>query len=246
MAGRWSGIGLTDMPPPRVAIVAAMEREVGPLFKNWRRREAPEALNGAACHLSIFEGKVGFLVVGGIGAAAAGRAARLALELASAEVLVSAGSAGALKPELKVGDIVRPATVIDAATGARFVSQGGKGTLVTSGAILGPQEKKEAASRFAADAVDMEAAAVAAVAQERGVGFLAIKAISDELDFVLPPINQFVDSDGQFQTGRFVRYLALRPRWWAPVKRMAADSKRAAANLCAALEGLELDVKSVK
>ncbi|MGH9601832.1 MAG: phosphorylase [Terriglobales bacterium] len=234
------------MPQPRFAIVAAMEREVDPLLKNWRRRENSETQNGAARHLSIFESKAGFLVVGGIGAVAAGRAARLALELGPAEVLVSAGSAGALKPELKVGDIFRPAKVIDAATGAHFASQGGTGTLVTSGAILGPQEKKAAASRFAADAVDMEAAAVAAVARERGVGFLAIKAISDELDFVLPPIGQFVDSEGQFQTGRFVRYLALRPRWWAPVKRMGADSKRASAALCAALEGLELDVKSVK
>ncbi|MGH9556000.1 MAG: phosphorylase [Terriglobales bacterium] len=231
------------MPRPRFAIVAAMEREVSPLLKRWRRREVPETQKCRAGRLAVFESKAGVLVIGGIGAKAAGRAARLALDLGPAEVLISAGSAGALTPQLKVGDIFRPATVIDAATGARFASRAGVGTLVTSGAILGPEEKKKAASRFAAAAVDMEAAAVAAVAQEKGVEFLAIKAISDEVDFVPPPIGQFVNSEGVFQTGRFVGYLALRPGWWAPVKRMAADSKLATVALCAALEGFELDVE---
>jgi len=232
------------MSRPRLAIVAAMEREVGPLLQGWRRREVPEALNDTARRTTIFDSDRGFLVIGGIGAKAAARAARLALELSQADVLISAGSAGALKPELRVGHVFRPATVVDAATGARFASQGGAGTLVTSGAILGPQEKKEVASRFSADAVDMEAAAVAAVAQERGVAFLAIKAISDDLDFVLPPMGQFVDDEGGFHTARFVGYLALRPRWWGAVRRMAGDSKRAATALCAAIEALEPNVKS--
>ena len=49
----------------------------------------------------------------------------------------------------------------------------------------------------------MEAAAVAAVAQERGIEFAAVKAISDELDFVMPPVGRFVDADGKFETARF-------------------------------------------
>jgi nucleoside phosphorylase len=162
----------------------------------------------------------------------------------SARVLVSAGSAGALRPELKVGDVFRPASVIDAATGAQFAALGEKGTLVTSAAILGPAGKRELAASFSAEAVDMEAAAVAAVAQEQGISFLAIKAISDELDFTLPPMSQFVDNEGRFHTGRFVSYVALRPQWWATVRRMAADSGRAADALCAAIENLEIDVRA--
>lgn len=241
--GLWIGTALTDMSRPRIAIVAALEREVGPLLQVWRRREVSGAPNGAARRMAIFESDRGILVIGGIGAKAAARAARLALDLDSADVLISAGSAGALKPELSVGSILQPATVVDAATGARFASQGGVGTLVTSGSILGPQEKKEVASRWSADAVDMEAAAVAAVAQEKGIAFLALKAISDELDFVLPPMDRFVDDEGGFHTARFIGYLALRPRWWSAVRRMAADSKHAATALSAALEALEPNVK---
>ncbi len=234
------------MPQLRLAIVAAMEREVGPLLENWRRREAPRTPNGAARHPEVFESERGILVIAGIGAKAAARAARLALELGPADALVSAGSAGALTAGLRVGDVLRPATVIDAGTGTRFTAQGVAGTLVTSAAILGPHEKREAALRFSADAVDMEAAAVAAVAQEKGTPFCAVKAISDEVDFVLPPMSQFVNAEGVFQTARFLGYLAVRPGWWGTVRRMAADSKRAAAALCEALERLEADVRCAR
>ena len=239
---QWIGTALTDMPP-RLAIVAAMEREVAPLLSRWRRREAPEAPGGPARRLVFFESDAGVLVIGGIGSKAAGRAARLALELGPIDVLVSAGSAGALRLEWRVGQVLRPTTVIDAATGARFASQGDGGTLVTTDDILGPETKKEAAARFTADAVDMEAAAVAAVAQEKGIGFLAVKAISDELDSVMPPMNRFVSAEGGFQTTRFVGFLTIRPWWWGAVRRLARDSKRAAHALCETLEKLEADVK---
>jgi hypothetical protein len=89
----------------------------------------------------------------------------------------------------------------------------------------------------------MEAFAVAAVAQERGVEFMAIKSISDEMDFAMPPMRQFVDDEGQFHTGRFLGYVAVRPRLWAAVNRLAAGSIRAADALSAALEALEADIQ---
>ena len=72
---------------------------------------------------------------------------------------------------------------------------------------------------------------------------MAIKSISDELDFDLPPMGRFVDEGGQFHTGRFLGYLALRPRWWGTVNRMAADSARAASALSAAIASLVTGVK---
>lgn len=231
------------MPPRRLAIVVAMEQEVRPLLRRWRRRQVDASPGSAVRPLAVFESERAVLVVGGLGAKAAARAANMVLDLSQAGLLVSAGSAGAMKPELKVGSVFRPATVIDAATGARFAVPAGSGTLVTGAAILGPAEKKELASRFPADAVDMEAFAVAAVAQERGVEFMAIKSISDEMDFAMPPMRQFVDDEGQFHTGRFLGYVAVRPRLWAAVNRLAAGSIRAADALSAALEALEADIQ---
>ena len=223
--------------------MVAMEREVRPLVGKWRRRQVEAASGRGARRLKVFESESVVLIVGGIGAKAAARAARIVLDLGQARTLVSAGSAGALQPELRVGHVFRPGTVIDATNGSCFVVQGGIGTLVTAADVLGPAAKRELASRFQAEAVDMEAAAVAAVAQERGAEFMAIKSISDELDFVLPPMDQFVDDEGQFRTGRFLGYVALRPRWWGTVNRMAADSARAASALSAAIESLEADVR---
>jgi len=231
------------MPGPRFAIVVAMEQEVRPLLRNWRRREVDAARRSNTRSLKVFENENAVLIVGGIGTRAAASAARIVLDLGQAGTLVSAGSAGALQPELRVGHVFRPGTVIDATTGKRFAVPGGRGTLVTAANILGPAAKRELVSRFPAEAVDMEAAAVAAVAQERGVEFMAIKSISDELDFALPPMGQFVDDEGQLHTGRFLGYLAVRPRLWGVVNRMAADSGRAAGALSAAIESLVTGVK---
>ncbi len=232
------------MHRPRLAIVVAMEQEVRPLLRTWRSREVDAAAVGSGRRLKLFESEHALMIIGGIGAKAAARAARIVLDLGRACTLISAGSAGALKSELKVGQVLRPSTVIDETGNNRFSVQGGTGTLVTAGSIVGPGEKARLASLFSADAVDMEAAAVAAVAQERRVEFLAIKSVSDELDCVLPPMGQFVDDEGRFHTGRFLGYVAVRPRWWGAVNRMAADSARAATALSEAIERLRTDVKN--
>ena len=48
----------------------------------------------------------------------------------------------------------------------------------------------------------MEAAAVAKGAEARGLPFAAVKVISDELAFPMPPMERFVAGDGSFQSGK--------------------------------------------
>jgi hypothetical protein len=78
----------------------------------------------------------------------------------------------------------------------------------------------------------MEAAGVARVAQQKGAGFRCVKAISDEADFVMPPLSRFVAVDGQFEQGKFVRWLALRPQHWAKTIALGRNSARASRALC--------------
>jgi adenosylhomocysteine nucleosidase len=76
---------------------------------------------------------------------------------------------------------------------------------VTSGAILGldnmlstPSEKADAFARSGALAIDMESHHVARAAAERGLPFVAVRAISDQAREVLPAIMAtFVDAEGQ-------------------------------------------------
>ncbi len=160
---RWSGFGRMAMPHKEIGIVVAMRREVAPLLGGVRALRA----NG----LQFYELENAAVVVGGIGCKAAIRAAEALVGRYSPSTLVSAGIAGALTPQLKVGDVIRAREVVDAESGTRFVSQGGEGTLVTALSVSGAAEKRVLAERWNADVVDMEASAVAAVAQREWNGF---------------------------------------------------------------------------
>ncbi len=75
----------------------------------------------------------------------------------------------------------------------------GEGVLVSVATVAGVEQKEKLAKSYGAQAVDMEAAAVAKGAEARGVAFSAVKVISDEVDFELPSMERFISVDGQFQ-----------------------------------------------
>ena len=223
----------------RVAIIAALEREIAPLVRGWTRGVVASQGRKLACH------RQGELVAmaGGIGWRQAEAAARAAMAEFHPGALISAGFAGAIIPSLKTGSIFIPNVIIDATTGAEYRSIGGAGegfpggVLVTAGEIASPESKLQLAGRFHALAVDMEAAAVARVAQETKAGFVCVKAISDEFGARLPPMERFVDAAGRFQTRRFAAWTGLRPQWWPATVRLARDSRRAAHALCGWMAG---------
>jgi adenosylhomocysteine nucleosidase len=225
---------MSDSLTARVAIVAAMEREVAPLVKGWRvvRKEH----DGRS--FRFYESGTYIVVCGGVGAEAARRAAEAVIALYQPGKIYSAGFAGALGPEGKVGEIVEPRTVINAGDGSRVVLPKGVGVLVSFGAVAGVEQKAQLRKSYSAQAVDMEAAAVARAAELRGVEFGAVKAISDEFDFEFPGMARFVDGAGQFSEMKFAGYAAVRPWMWPVVFRMARASRKAARALSARLAGL--------
>jgi adenosylhomocysteine nucleosidase len=219
---------------PRLAIVAALEREVRPLVKSWHVTEREYGGQG----FRFFENGDVVLVCGGIGAGAARRAAEAIIAVFDPKVVFSAGFAGALDGSLKVGDVLRPQIVINAGDCSRTIISGGEGVLVSFESVASPLQKAKLRESFAAQAVDMEAAAVARSAEARGKGFAAIKAISDEIDFELPAMERFVDDQGRFSEARFAFYATFRPWIWLRVIRMARNSNRAAHTLCMSLRTL--------
>ncbi len=169
---------------------------------------------------------------GGIGAEAARRAAEAVIAIYAPTVIYSAGFAGALDPGLKVGDIVQPRRVVNAGDGSSISVDRGEGVLVSFGSVASPEQKARLRDSFGAQAVDMEAAAVARAAEVRGVGFAVVKVISDEFDFGFPSTERFVDSNGQFLEGRFAWFAALRPWLWPRALQLARNSNRASRALC--------------
>ena len=221
------------MAMSRIAIVAAFEREVGALIEGAK----PVQRDHAGRSFTFFEQDDRVLVCGGIGAEAARRAAEAAILLYHPVLLQSVGFAGALERNLQVGDIFSPALVLDARDGSRTPIPGGKGILLTFMAVAGKQQKLSLARSYSAQAVDMEAAAVAAAARAKGIEFHAVKVISDTLDFEMPETARFIDSHGHFNTGRFAVFVALRPWLWKRVATLAGNSRKAAKALASYLKG---------
>ncbi|HTC92352.1 MAG TPA: hypothetical protein VK699_02735 [Terriglobales bacterium] len=229
-----SGPNNSKIRHARFAIVAALRQEVSAVVRGWGQRE----IEYGGRKLRFYESEKAVLVCGGIGAQAANIAAQAALICYRPQGMLSAGVAGSLSSNLNAGEAFLVSAVIDAVSGKTYAALLGTRRLVTAGKILGPEEKRELAQRYSAHAVDMEAAAVAEVAAQAGLPFYAAKAISDQLDFPMPPMDRFVDASGNFATGKFVLHAALRPAMWPVVWRLARNNHRAAEALARVVQPL--------
>jgi adenosylhomocysteine nucleosidase len=211
-------------------MVAALQREVRPLL---RRSERVRSTSDFV----FYEIGSAVIVCGGIGKAAAQRAASAIISAYRPQAVISVGFAGALRAQLKTGNVFIASEVLDVATGRRFRTETGEGLLVTVDKIAAHEQKRELV-KSTAWAVDMEAAAVAEIAQQHGTKFFAVKAISDESDFPMPAIDEFVNSAGKFRIAAFLMHVAVRPRMWRQVRQLARNSALAANVLSEALDTL--------
>jgi adenosylhomocysteine nucleosidase len=176
------------------------------------------------------------LAVSGIGSDAAERAAR-ALVDAGVAALMTFGMAGGLDPALEAGSVVLPRELI-AADGARFIASRpwrervaaavgplravSAGDLLTSaGAIDTPADKSAAFRDTGAAAVDMESAAVAAIAAHHNLPFIAVRVIVDTAADALPQAVVDASRAGRVQIGRLIAGLILAPGEIASVVRLA-------------------------
>jgi adenosylhomocysteine nucleosidase len=219
---------------PRLAIVAALEREVRPLVKTWRVSEKQHS----GRNFRFFEHEQAVLVCGGIGGEAARRATEAIIVLYQPAIVYSAGYAGSLDPAFGIGRLMRPARVIDTRDGSSVPIAGGEGVLVTSGSVATPSHKRTLRESFHAQAVDMEASSVARAAQARGIEFSTVKAISDEFEFELPDTEPFVDAEGRFLEARFALHVAIRPWLWPRVIKLMGNSAKGSRALCHELDKL--------
>ena len=219
---------------PRVGIVTAMETEVAPLVRHWRISVG----EFGGRRYKFFETSDAVLLCGGIGYEAGRRAAEAIVARAQPALLVAAGLAGGLGPQWTLGKTLVAGTVIDELTGRSMATAQGEGVVVSSREIAGLARKRELAARFHADLVDMEGFAVGEVAEAHGLPFLAAKAVSDDIEFEMPPLQRFVDGEGKFEAGRFTLHAVFHPGWWPVIARLKRHSGRAAEALAGLLEEL--------
>ena len=220
--------------PKKFAIIAALEAELHPLVKSWPSTTHQDH--------TFHESSYAAAVAGGIGAESARRAAEAVIARYSPDLLISAGVAGALVADLRVGATIFPATVIDSQDGSRHETSiqhapvgntaVGRTILITYPEVATVAQKQQLAKSYGAHAVDMEAAAVARAAQKHNLPFIAVKAISDDVNFEIPEMSSFIRA-GKFDTTGFALHISIRPWLWLRVFRLARNTRIASENLCA-------------
>jgi adenosylhomocysteine nucleosidase len=185
--------------------------------------------------------------ISGVGGHKARLAGRKLIEN-GVKALVSWGSAGGLTSQVSPGSLILPHKIIseegftyevDLIWHERlFRRLAGHidlhtGLLAESKAVLAsPSEKTALFDSTGANAVDMESAAVAEVAHQAGVPFVAIRAIADRVDSVVPrSVLRSLDEFGRLRPLRFLRQLFTRPDDLFSVIRLARDFRAAQASL---------------
>ena len=223
------------MAEPKIAILAALPREIGGLVRGMR---PDPTLRQHGIHLYRTGGAI--IAVAGMGSSRVTLALDAALRTPGIELIISTGLGGACSPEAVTGEVVEATTVIDAKTGEQFpcASSGAECILVTTETIAGVREKARLRDSYNAAVVDMEAAAVARLALARSLRFRAIKGISDAHDFEMESMSRFADAHGHFRTAAFALHTALRPQTWSSAMRLGRESNRALTKLWAELRTL--------
>ena len=218
----------------KIAIIAALPREVAPLIQGWQDE------SDRVRKVFVYTAEEAVVAYAGMGAARVELAVRASLQHGPISHMLSVGWAGGLKPEWAAGSIHHPSYVIDAATGQRFAAVAGTGTLVTVAIVADADAKRRLVTDFDADFVDMEAAIVARIATEEGIPFAAVKAIFDEHADRLPELQGFYTSDGWFREKAFAIHVALHPWLWLTTIRMGRSASASARNLCHELQRILL------
>jgi len=165
------------------------------------------------------------------------------------KLVISAGFSGALREDLRVGDIIVATEVIGPdgiahavswpSDGAAWAVGHRRGRLLTVDRLIAdPAEKRALALRHDALAVDMETATVGGRCSELGIPFACIRVISDDAHSALSPELDYFVSNGRVSLPRLAGSLLLRPRLAAELWRLARNTRMAAEQLGKALAEL--------
>jgi adenosylhomocysteine nucleosidase len=218
----------------RTAIIAALPGELKPLVRLWPHEKRGKIDLWRWPFLNTHGDKGEWLAAcAGAGIEAATRAFAEIEKSGPIDQVISVGWAGALHKVIEPGLVYSICGVIDARTGEMTPTADWRDDiwLVTSPIVANEAGKQRLAAAYKADLVDMEAAAIARLAQMRSIPFYCIKAVSDGFHDKLPDFNRFIRPDGQFDMAGMVLFSILRPWHWPSLMRMGENSRKASQSI---------------
>lgn len=158
------------------------------------------------------------------------------------KLILSAGYAGALHDDLKVGDTMLVSRVLDSGGEEWPVPWPGESydcpLLTMPHFIATPEEKRDLAIKHRARIVDMESAVVARECAKRGIPFGCLRAISDTVEPALSPQIVRLLSNGRVPVGRLSLAILRKPGLVPELIRLARQTRLASFRLGEALADL--------
>jgi len=241
-----------------IGIIVALPEERVALVKKLQKVQR-RSVEGVPFYTGTLGGRLISVVEGGMGTAAASRAARLLFAENKPNLLLSAGFCGAIRPGVRVADLVickrlfqddgsglqevrlPGSDLIAGRLSAELQSKGlrtWQGSFITTGQIV---TKATLAATLPEDmpvpVLEMESAAIAQAATAAGIAFLGLRAISDdaaeELDFTL---DELTDKQLRISIPRVLLACLKKPRIIPQLARLAGNSGKAGKNLGTALQ----------
>jgi adenosylhomocysteine nucleosidase len=195
-----------------LAFIAAESRELSGLLA---RAATVRKLDLAVGYVRSLElrGMPAVAAANGPGPELAGKALDLIRGRYELEAVISIGYCGALDPALRPNDIVVGAAVNGTYACLPVTSRAhASGAVFSSDRVVVSAEQKQRLQATGAIAVEMEAAALAARAQEWGVPFYCVRVVTDTAAESLPlDFNACRASDGRFSRSRIILAALRRP-----------------------------------
>jgi adenosylhomocysteine nucleosidase len=185
-------------------------------------------------------------VVSGPGVKHARAAVERVLQQETPPAVVSVGYVGALDPALEVGQIFLARRVKRMGETVNyqldlpaFPNAGGiaQGTLLTIDRVAQTRQEKRMLRQSGADAVDMEAYAVADEAEKRSVSFYCVRVVSDHANTDFPvDFNRARRPDGTFAGWRLVAQAGFNSGRWKRLLDLKRDADLASKRLAGFLK----------
>jgi adenosylhomocysteine nucleosidase len=211
-----------------VGVLAPMPSELGPVVKAMGLTRAGSSV--------LHRGRVGKVDVvatrTGMGLTLATQATERLLDAEPVDHVIVVGIAGGIGGA-RIGDVLCPATVVDRSTGTRYdaspLAVAADGVISSSDEFLVEPERVAALVGAGVRALDMETSAVAAVCRARGVGWSAVRVISDlATDHPDASVLGLANADGSPNARAALRFLLTHPQRIPMLLRLGRDSQRAA------------------
>ncbi|MFN8035482.1 MAG: hypothetical protein U0V73_06080 [Acidimicrobiia bacterium] len=199
----------------RIGLLAPMKPELRPLARRLgaTSRGAPPGFVTARADRTRY-----FATVTTMGTAAAAAATERLLALGDVDHVVVCGIAGGISPDVHIGDVLVPETVLDVRTGDELVTAPlgnatRAGTIATSDELLFAEEIASRLGTRGLLAIDMESAGVGRACNAHGVPWTVFRGVSDHLADreVDDAIFRLAKPDGSGNMGAVLKFVVTQP-----------------------------------